>query len=260
VPTRFPATFHLENTERWGKRELNCQQISPRTAALRSISLLRLPPRDLNASKPTMFDALKPFLFTFLLISGGIVSIAFSSWQFQVKGDSDLQFIYLQSGEKVDFDYVCNHFPFNWMRPFRVTADGLSSSLCGFSEANTGFRLALACVTVLAGVWLVFHKNVENAKLYTYWGLFAVMVFWLAASVADIIAVLQGGKSCQQGLAEYSDGFLNCDTAEYGITIAIDILMCLIMFACWLLAGRDVEPTAGTVAETGGAKYSATRL
>lgn len=67
---------------------------------------------------------------------------------------------------------MCKTFPYNWMRPFRLKYANYFDAACGYSETNTGYRLALACITVIGGALLIwYHKN-EGTKVATYWGLF----------------------------------------------------------------------------------------
>ena len=102
-------------------------------------------------------DTLKPFLFSILLICGGIVSIGISAWQFEIH-DNGLQFTDAVTGDLLSFKYVCNHFPYNWMRPFQVKIDNYDDAFCGYSESNTAYRLSLACTTVIGGALLIFYE------------------------------------------------------------------------------------------------------
>jgi hypothetical protein len=187
-----------------------------------------------------MLDKFKPYLFSILLIVVGGISIAISVWQYQVKGDGDLVFTFYPSGEEVNFEYLCNHFPYTWMRPFKLYSDGQGDSVCGYSAANTGYRLALACLSIIAGIWMIFHTKIEGAMVYSYWFIWAMKIFWFAALLADIIAIIQGSKACNNGIAKYGGGF-DCGTAQYGITIALDALNFIIMFYCWRMAAHQLE-------------------
>jgi hypothetical protein len=183
-----------------------------------------------------MFESLKPYFFTIMLVCGGIVSIAISSWQFQIDDKCNIDW-YNGDGTPESFTSLCNSFPYNWMRPFSVSYKDDDSCACGYSKPNTGFRLALACITVLGGVWLYMYKDKEDTKFITYWGLFAISILWYSASVADIIALVQGGAACDN----FSGSDLKCGTAQYGITIAVDVLMSATMLACWVMAGWGVQ-------------------
>ena len=192
-------------------------------------------------------DAVKPFLFTLLLISGGIVSIGISAWQYSIQ-DNGITFLSGTTGKQESLTTICTHFPYNWMRPFRMSVQGHSNdAYCGYSAANTGFRLALACATVIFGAALVVLRSTTDIKLVTYWGLFVVSVLWYAASVADIIAFIQGSQGCSESL---KDNFIDdsiditCNSSEYGITVAVDVLMSFIMCFCWVLAGKSLQETS----------------
>lgn len=184
-----------------------------------------------------IIDTVKPFLFSILLICGGIVSIGISAWQFQ-NIDNGVDYVNLESGDTMSLEKMCKTFPYNWMRPFKMNFDNYDDAACGYSEANTGYRLALACATVIGGALLIWYRTNEDTKVATYWGLFVVSILWYAASVADIIALVQGTEGCIQSYQKYND-FITCDSAQYGITIAVDVLMSVLLCLCWVLAGRE---------------------
>lgn len=184
-----------------------------------------------------IIDTIKPFLFSILLICGGIVSIGISAWQFQ-NVDNGVQYENLENGDLMSLKQMCKTFPYNWMRPFKLKFDNYDDAACGYSEANTGYRLALACATVIGGALLIWYRTNEESKVATYWGLFVASILWYAASIADIIALVQGTEGCIQGYQKYND-FITCDSASYGITIAVDVLMSVLLCLCWVLAGRE---------------------
>lgn len=190
----------------------------------------------------TILEAIKHFMFPLLLIFGALASIGISVWQYRIH-DNGIQFSNLLTGESITFNYACNHFPYNWMRPFKIKFAGdIEDAYCGYSEASTSYRLALACSTVIGAVLLILNHDTESSKLFQFWGIFSVSVLWYAATVADTIALIQGSRGCLESFQRYNDN-MTCESASYGITVAVDVWMSFLVCLCWVYAGKATGDT-----------------
>ena len=183
-----------------------------------------------------MSSAYKRYGLAAMLVACGLASIGISSWQFQVK-DNGVDFTTESLKE------ICSHFPYNWLRPFAFTIDNTSDSVyCGYSEGNTGYRLAIAILTIFGGIGMAVDKEDAFQKI-AYWGLFGSSVLWYAATVIDIMALVQGSKGCTESWESEGTG-ITCDSSAYGITIALDFVLSILMCLAWLFQGMGVKDDA----------------
>lgn len=100
-------------------------------------------------------------------------------------------------------------------------------SYCGYSNGNTGWRLATAIVTLLFSVCIFLKIFDERPALLTslYWALYSC---WFLAAGLDVVAVANGQASCKDSF-DAINGTATCDNSVYGITIAIDVAICIVI-------------------------------
>lgn len=116
---------------------------------------------------------------------------------------------------------------------FEITFDDLSF-YCGYSVANTTFRLFTAILTLFMGLLLIANPFANPKVLY--WLLFPVVVFWCCAATADAAALIAAIPGCK----ELIDGSgAKCESDIYGLTMAIDILLGIMTLVVWLVCCDD---------------------
>jgi disulfide bond formation protein DsbB len=112
-------------------------------------------------------------------------------------------------------------------------SSGDKFSYCGYSNANTGYRLTIAILTFIFSILLFL--NVLQAHPYIlnscYWMLYS---FWFLATGLDIVAIANGQTSCNDNIQKAVPSS-TCDNSVYGVTIAVDVgvlvtVSCLIYF------------------------------
>ncbi len=82
---------------------------------------------------------------------------------------------------------------------FSVQCDGCSArSYCGYTTANTGFRLAVAILTIILAV-LMFFKVFKDNEMLLYFILLVHAVLWFAASMADAVSLTNATMACTDG-------------------------------------------------------------
>lgn len=195
-----------------------------------------VPPKSLTQTHQSrLMEVLsKPACFATLLIRGGIVSMAVSAWQYQVV-DNHMLLTNGATGHFVSLTDFCNQY--KWMRPFRLTVSGHEDAGCGYSEANTYFRLSLAFLTVLGGCLLHrYHKNMCNDAIHR--SLLCGFCVWSVTGVVDTLSVVQGHAACTASMEKY-DNRITCDYSLYSITIVTDIVMCVVLYLCWSSTGTE---------------------
>lgn len=110
-----------------------------------------------------------------------------------------------------------------------------STVSCGWGTGHTAFRLVLGCLTVIFAVALKF---LEEQKLAVFWSILVLLVGWVSAMACDSAAMQIARHVCQHdqnhhGWRYYSN--YQCYNDSYGVTIAVDVLMCMCVFAVWVV-------------------------
>eukprot|EP01031_Cornospumella_fuschlensis_P032508 gene32508-39304_t len=166
------------------------------------------------------------------MFAGSVVSIGISVWQYK-NGNGDLQ-----TTDDFDFKEECNDFPYNYMKPFALSIDGVDQNpYCGYGTANTSFRLAVACLTFIVAVMMPF-KVFDETPRALYWTLFIIGVLWYSATVADCTAVANASAACDDVYGGTNG--VDCAGSIYGVTIAIDFLMSAMVLAIWIMCADGV--------------------
>lgn len=199
---------------------------------------------------------LKRFLLGTLFIATGIISLVISGLQYTSKVDSKVAYYETYGNPPVNHLYagddVCTTAPFSSLRPFKFTCsdDYECTSFCGYGQANTAYRMSVAAVTFLGGIALLFKHVTETYPSYVYWSMFVLAIIWFTVTVADITALVNSTDACvQMWETWYEYAGLKCDNATYGVTIALDILACIVVLGCWVVyCWMPAQNPAGTVA------------
>jgi len=176
------------------------------------------------------------FLILFIAISA--ISIGTTAWLYP-STSGGLQ-VYQVGNNKVSF---CEAYPYTYLRPIRFTwnTDGQATTNCGWSVGVTSYRIAAAIVTIvmtfayilaLCGTeWLLLLLPYELV-FYIF-----LSVLWFTVSVVDITTLCNAALSCTDladNLNKYfnfaqSTGSLKCDLAIYGVTVAVDLAIAIIV-------------------------------
>jgi hypothetical protein len=92
-------------------------------------------------------------------------------------------------------------------------------SYCGYTTANTGFRLAVAILTIILAVAMYF-KAFADYEMLLYFILLIHAALWFAASMADAVSLTNATMACNSG-----GGFSNstCYPNIYGELIRFQI-------------------------------------
>eukprot|EP01040_Poterioochromonas_malhamensis_P007679 gene7679-8292_t len=171
----------------------------------------------------SFFDSAKRFASAITLLSASIISIGFSSWQFQYD-TGDLKWF------PESWDDICTSFPIDMLRPVVVGIKGSDDkpSYCGYSNANTGYRLAVALITLFFSVAIFFRVFEERPAILSasFWGLYSL---WFLAAGLDVVSIANGQAACQEDEFTVSGGTKECNNSIYGITIAIDAAICVVL-------------------------------
>lgn len=170
-----------------------------------------------------------PWYLKLLTILASLASIAVSSWQYQ-SSDQD----YYTFGSFSEF--ICDNYPYKYLRPFSLTVPNNDTPyFCGWSEMNTGFRLSVACYSVVSlGILLYLKKSREQetqapgfcTKLFTNFNVTILVLLWYAAACIDCANLSQAEIACKDKFID-SNGCDDCDcagTSVYGTTIGIDFI------------------------------------
>eukprot|EP01036_Dinobryon_divergens_P036142 gene36142-46991_t len=168
------------------------------------------------------------------IISAGLSSIGVSTWQYSVV-DNGITFEN-SSGSTESLSTICSTFPYEYLRPFSVaySSDMSDNAYCGYGTSNTAFRLALAIATVIFGV-LMATPVLKGSPNLTSFTLFFISILWYSATVADSTAFINGTEACNDGWGTISG--VTCNGANYGITVALDVMVSIIILIAWLLNG-----------------------
>eukprot|EP01035_Chromulina_nebulosa_P034173 gene34173-45829_t len=168
----------------------------------------------------------------FFIVSAGISSIGVSTWQFRVV-DNGIYFYNKYTLASESLSTICSSFPYEYLRPFSL--EYLSdTAYCGYGTSNTSFRLALAIVTVIFGVLMATPVLKERPNL-TSLTLFFISILWYSATVADSTAYINAAEACNDSFGNQSG--VTCNGTNYGITVALDVLVSIIILIAWLLNG-----------------------
>jgi len=164
-------------------------------------------------------DTAKRFITGATLFSAAVISIGFSSWQFQ-NDDGGISWT-------PSWNDICTSFPNDMLRPISVTISD-KTSYCGYSNGNTGYRLTVAIITLIfsVGIFLQFFEERQMILNAIYWSLYSL---WFLASGLDIVAVANGQAACNDSLTSLSGSSSTCSNSVYGISIAIDIAICFVI-------------------------------
>lgn len=106
--------------------------------------------------------------------------------------------------------------------------EGSNASYCGYSVGHTTFRLFTAIVTLFVGIAAMI-PTVPNQR----WMFFALAVLWPSAMAADCTAIVNAFPACEKWNSEA------CKSDIYGLTVAIDIVLCFLAVACFMLFGGE---------------------
>eukprot|EP01040_Poterioochromonas_malhamensis_P004841 gene4841-5196_t len=164
-----------------------------------------------------MAELVRRFAGAIFLIVGSIISIAISSWQYQID----------DATSESNWKNYCDNYPTSMLRPISIKFNGRDDpSFCGFSDGITGYRLAVAIVTILFSIVIFFGIFDERKGMFSS-GCWKLYSLWFLAAGLDLVSVLNGQAGCKDSLDSVGD----CDNSVYGLTIAIDAIMCFIIAA-----------------------------
>jgi preprotein translocase subunit SecG len=107
-------------------------------------------------------------------------------------------------------------------------------SYCGYSNGNTGYRLTVAIVMFFFSIVLFFNLLQERQLILNgcYWAQYSL---WFLATGLDIVAVANGQAACKDSFTSGA----TCNNSVYGISIAIDIVICAILMVYIYLMNRS---------------------
>jgi hypothetical protein len=117
----------------------------------------------------------------------------------------------------VFFFVFCLIFLFSYFPPaFSIQCEGCSArSYCGYTSANTGFRLALAIATIFLAVAIHFKVFTEK-ELLLYFILLIHAVMWFAASMADAVSLTNATMACNDNKFDGGVSNSTCYPNIYG--------------------------------------------
>ena len=115
-------------------------------------------------------------------------------------------------------------------------------SYCGYPEGVTGFRLAVAIITVILAV-LLFFKVWDNVPRAGYVILLINAIFWFAAVVVDATILSNSTLACTNSDFLGNGSEFPCDNATYGQGLA-----CFICCLTILIDFHQVSPLLLTFA------------
>ena len=99
-----------------------------------------------------------------------------------------------------------------------------NSSYCGYSNGNTGYRLAIAIVMLLFSVASFLRLLEQHPAIFNacFWALYSL---WFLAFGLDISALANGQSACK----DVFDGYGTCNNSIYGVSIAIDVAIIMVL-------------------------------
>lgn len=65
-------------------------------------------------------------------------------------------------------------------------------------------------------------------------------MLWLSALVTDGMAMTQGTYTCEKS---WKNSTTTCDSSAYGITLALDALLFVILLFCWYIVRSVLQNT-----------------
>ena len=170
-------------------------------------------------------SALSKFAILGLMIGSSLVSIGISSWQYQ---SAEKNYTFYDENGKVVTDFVsqvCNAYPVEYARPWKIICTPSYCSgdyaYCGYSEGSTGYRIAIAIITVIVGALIGLNflgKNGENPYV-----LATLLAAWIGVTASDCALLSNASSSCSAQMQLSINKNNACSMSEYGITIAVDI-------------------------------------
>eukprot|EP01033_Poteriospumella_lacustris_P007924 gene7924-5698_t len=207
---------------------------------------------------------LKRFLLGTFFIAGGVISLVISGLQYTSNVSSEVKYYETygnpQSTHMYAGDDICTTSPFSALRPFKFScSDGYEcSSFCGYGQANTAYRMSVAALTFLGGIALLFKFVTETYPSFVYWSMFSLAIIWFTVTVADITALVNSTDACVSMWETWYDyASLKCDNATYGVTIALDLLACIMVLGCWVLyCWMPAQNQKSTSGGSGSATYT----
>jgi hypothetical protein len=145
-----------------------------------------------------------------------ICSIGVSSYQFQSTTDANFK------------DEVCSIYPFKYLRPFGVQYQGSGTIYyCGYSDMITGFRLTIACLTIIVfGLNIVFKTFTDAVKMWKYIK-YVMLALWYAVLVADSVTLGNASLACDDIIQSGDECYMDI----FGASIAVDIFCILPLLA-----------------------------
>jgi hypothetical protein len=99
---------------------------------------------------------------------------------------------------------------------FSIQCEGCSArSYCGYTAANTGFRLALAIATIFLAV-AMYVKVFTEKEMLLYFILLIHAVLWFAASMADAVSLTNATMACNDNKFDGGVSNSTCYPNIYG--------------------------------------------
>jgi hypothetical protein len=221
----------------------------------------------------SFFDKLKHYSSGICLLAIAIISISFSSYQFKyddngnqwtpswrdICNDSPGSML----RRKLAFSTInFNHLPILLFLAFSVKISGQDKpSYCGYSNANTGYRLAIAILTLFFAISFFFDVY-DNRPLLLSGIYFGAHSLWFFALGLDINSLANGQSYCKDDFTSINGGDVTCNNSVYGITISIDAGICaaIILHFFWhILTAKFTTSDSATLttnSNNGGSKGS----
>lgn len=101
-------------------------------------------------------------------------------------------------------------------------------SYCGYTKANTIYRLTIAIFTFFFSLSL-FTEVYKSRPMVLNGFYFMFHSLWFLAAGLDIMGITNGQTTCVDTFEKANDNQVNCENSIYGITIAIDIIIFLLI-------------------------------
>ncbi len=98
---------------------------------------------------------------------------------------------------------------------FSLNQDDLDGPVfCGYSPSVTGYRLAVAIITIIIGGLLFFKLWDNDDRMITWIILLINAIFWFGATIVDCSTLANSTLSCND--KGFNGGYYNCNNARYG--------------------------------------------
>lgn len=115
------------------------------------------------------------------VLIGCIISVGISAYQYKSDGNG----VFTQFAPFNNWEKGCQTSPFLYMAPFSFSysyGSTTSTGYCGWSEANSAFRLAIACFSILMVPVLFFNTVVSY---FASMIILTLSLLWFCALVLD---------------------------------------------------------------------------